>query len=293
MGGQSEQKTTQDSQTAPWEPAQGLLTGILGKLGGYLDQTGLNGRQSGALDQLAANGQQASDAYSGDVQNYIKSLLGGGGALNQAGGVQNGYDQYVKNISGLADNTNYDPMSTPGLGTQLQAVNDAITKQVGGQFAAAGRDGSAYNQRALATGLAQGEAPIITNQYNQNVRAQQEAAGNMYNASNTNAGILSALQQQDLANRGAGMAGIPGAMDVKNMGANAILQSEAARLGIPMQALGLLAQIGIPIAGLGSQSHGTSDTQKQDSGMQQFMQFGQGLGSLLGGIGGLWGGGKK
>jgi hypothetical protein len=55
--------------------------------------------------------------------------------------------------SPLASNTNYDPMSTPGIGTQLQALQDSITGSVNGQFAAAGRDMSGMNSKALGTGL--------------------------------------------------------------------------------------------------------------------------------------------
>jgi hypothetical protein len=40
---------------------------------------------------------------------------------------------------------------------------------------------------------------------------------------------------------------------------------------MPVQNLGLLAQIGIPIASLGSQSSGTSTTEKQASPLEQVM----------------------
>ncbi len=59
---------------------------------------------------------------------------------------------------------------------------------------------------------------------------------------------------------------------------------EAQRRGIPMQALGLLAQIGIPIAGLGGTSSGTMTGKSQMSGMDQFLKGTQGaanIGKLL------------
>jgi hypothetical protein len=59
------------------------------------------------------------------------------------------------------------------------------------------------------------------------------------------------------------------------------LEAEAKRRGIPVQALGLLAQIGIPIGAMGSQSSGTSTGTKQDSGATQFMQIMNGFGSLM------------
>ena len=50
---------------------------------------------------------------------------------------------------------------------------------------------------------------------------------------------------------------------------------------IPVQALGLLASIGVPIAGLGSQSTGTATTTKQDSGADQFLKISTGGGNLF------------
>jgi hypothetical protein len=46
-----------------------------------------------------------------------------------------------------------------------------------------------------------------------------------------------------------------------------------------VQALGLLAQIGVPIAGLGSQSTGQSQGTKQMSGAQQFATIAGGVGN--------------
>jgi hypothetical protein len=50
---------------------------------------------------------------------------------------------------------------------------------------------------------------------------------------------------------------------------------------IPAQNLGLLAQIGVPIAGLGQQTSGTTQGTQQMSGAQQFGTIASGIGSLL------------
>ena len=59
------------------------------------------------------------------------------------------------------------------------------------------------------------------------------------------------------------------------------MQAEAFKRNNPINTLGLLAQIGVPIAGLGGQSTGTSTGTQQASGAQQF-------GQIAGGIGGLF-----
>lgn len=280
MGGTSKQTSTQQSETNPWAPATDTLKGILGQLNSYLPQTGLTGAQSGALNTIEQNAANVGQ-YAPAVQNYTSSLLNGGGAMNQAGNINNAYQQYYNQTNPLASNTNYDPMQTPGIGDQLASLKNDITQSVNGQFASAGRDMSGANSKALASGLTSGLAPILTSQYNQNVQNQQGAAGNLYNAGNTTGGLLSGLQQQDLANRGAGVSAISAGQDALNSGANNTLAAEAQRLGIPLQSLGLLAQIGIPIAGLGGTSSGTGTTTNQMSGAQQFATILGGIGSLM------------
>lgn len=255
--------------TSPWAPAQGTLTNILGQLGGQLGTTGVNDTQQNAANQIYANNATAGQFTPG-VNASTASLLAGGGALNQAGNIQNAYNQYAANTSPLANNTNYNPMSTPGIGDQLQALNDQISQQVNGSFAAAGRQGSGYNQKALASGLAAGEAPILTNQYNQNVQNQQGAASNLYNAGNTNSSLLSALQQQYLGNQQAGVGQVGTGNAAINAAPSSTLSTATGLQQLPYQNLGLLSSIGTGIAGLGGQSSGTGSTTNNMSGAQQF-----------------------
>jgi hypothetical protein len=281
MGGESKTSSTQNSTTNPWEPAQGALTGILGQLSGNLNNTGVTGAENNALNTLVNNGNAATANYAPAVQNYATNLLNGGGATDQAGAVNQNYLNYQSQTNPLASNTNYNPYDTPGLKDALSTLTGDITQGVNGSFAAAGRDFSGANSQALGRGLTQGLAPTLVGQYNQNVQNQQGAAGNLYSAGNTNSGILAGLQQQKLANQGQGVTAMGQATDAANAGANATLQAEAARRGIPVQALGLLAQIGIPIAGLGGQSTGQSQGTQQMSGAQQFATIAGGAGNLF------------
>ncbi len=280
--GTSTQQTQQSSTTQPWAPAQPALQGILSQLQGNLGNTSLTGNENNALNTLTQNAGTANQ-YAPAIQDYAKNLLSGGGANAQAGNIQGGFNKYFDQINPLASNTNYDPYGTPGFGDAIKTMTGDITNSVNGQFAGAGRDFSGANSQALGRGLTQGLAPVIQSQYNQNVQNQQGAADRLYNGSNTNYGILSGLQQQGLANQGAGIGAAGAANDSANAGANATLAAEAARRGIPVQALGLLAQIGIPIAGLGGQSTGTSSGTSQMSGAQQFGLIANGIGSLFGG----------
>lgn len=280
MGGQSETTQSQQSTTAPWTAAQPAVQGILGQVNTGLNNTGLTGAETGAINQLEANAPGASQ-YAPQIGANATSLLGGGGAQNNDSLLKAAYQAYQQQMTPLASNTNYDPTQTPGLATQLQGIQNNVQNSVNGQFAAAGRDMSGANQGQLAYGIAQGEAPVITAQYNQNVANQQNAANGLFGGANTTFNGLNTSQGQANANTQAGTQAATDATTAQNASANQTLQAEAARRGIPVQALGLLAQIGIPIAGLGSESTGQSQGTQQMSGAQQFATIAGGIGSLI------------
>lgn len=286
MGGQSSSNTqqTQNSTTAPWAAAQPLLQGILGGLQNNAGNAGsLTSAQSGALDTITNNANQYAGQYTPAVAGVTNSLLNGGGANNQAGNIQQNYQTYQGQMTPLASNTDYNPYNTPGFKDAINTATSDITNNINGSFAAAGRSFSPDNSMALARGLTQGLAPTIANQYNQNVANQQGAANNLFNGGNTSSGLLSALQNQFNANQQQGVGLVPNVTSTANSGAQTTLEAEAQRLGIPLQQLGLLAQIGVPIAGLGSQSTGTAtgNTTNQMSGADQFLKIAQGIGSFI------------
>lgn len=284
MGGQSSstQQTNQSSTTAPWAPTQGLLTNIIGQLNGGLSGTGITGAEHGALNTITANAGNASQ-FAPQIGGLVGDLLNGGGAGAQSGNLNQGLQDYQRRLGATADGSMIGQNS--GLQPYLNTIANDVQTRVNGMFAGAGRDLSGANQQSLARGIAEGTAPVIANQYNQDVANMRGAADALYGAGNTTSGLLSGLNQQGLANRSAGAQLAPSALDAQNAGANSILQAEAMRRGIPVQALGLLANIGIPIAGLGSQNTGQARTERQNqmSGVEQFMGITSGLGSLFGG----------
>src|SRR5262249_50821665 len=250
MGGQSTSTQTQQSQTAPWVAAQPMLQAILGQVGTGLNNAGLTPAESSALDTLRSNAAHGNP-YAGQIAGYAQSLLDGGGATGQAGNVQDNLASYRSWLTPYANGSMVG--SNPALTAQLEQIRSDVGNSVNSQFAAAGRDFSGANLMAYGRGVAAGQAPVIAAQFNQDVANQIAAANALYNAGNTTASTLAGMQQNYLANQGQGVSAAQSALDAQNYGANATLAEEAKRRGIPVQALGLLAQIGIPIAGLGQQ----------------------------------------
>ncbi len=176
--------------------------------------------------------------------------------------------------------------NNPALKAQLDTIMSDVGNSVNGQFAAAGRDMSGANQQAYGRGVAQGVAPVLANQYNQDVNNQINAAGQLYGAQNSTSGLLSALNQAGLSNQQQGVTNSHEAMTAQNFSPLQMLNLEQLKQSIPAQNLGLLAQIGVPIAGLGQQGVSDSHTTNQMSGAQQFATIAGGFGSMFGGQGG-------
>lgn len=282
MGGQSSQQQTTSSSTQPWSVALPAMEGLLGNLQGQIGNANLTGAETGALNTLQQNAN-AGNPFAGQINDYASNLLSGGGANAQAGNIQGGLDAFKTQMSPYAD-PNYSSLNNPQLQAALQQVRDDVGQSINGQFAAAGRDMSGANQMAYGRGVTAAQAPLILNQFNQDRSLQQNAAKSLYDAQNQTGGLLSGLNQQALANRGQGVQASQDAITANNYGPAATLAIEAQRRGIPMQTLGLLANIGVPIAGLGSSTTGTATGTKNESfsdSLLKYSQAGANIGKLL------------
>ena len=222
--------------------------------------------ETGALNEIEKNAANAGQ-FTGQLTDLTRNLLNGGGANAQSGMLTQGYQDLQRRLGGIADGNEMGANS--GLKPYLDSIAADTTQQVNGMFAGAGRDFSGMNMQTLARGIMQGQAPVVAQQYNQDKQNQIGAANALYGASNTTGGLLTGLNQMGLANQQAGAQLAPSVLESQNAGSKSILEAEAARRGIPIQALGLLAQIGIPIGGLGQQTSGTSTTTKNPSILEQ------------------------
>jgi hypothetical protein len=280
---------SQQSQTSPWLPAQGALQGILGGINSQIGNYGPTGAEQGALDELMRNAQGAQN-YGGQATGLANDLMAGG--TDRSGMLNDAYSRYQQQLNPYASGANLDPMSSPGMRSVLDTIRNDVGNSVNGQFAGAGRDLSGMNQQALGRGIAQGEAMPLLNQYNQNVQNQLGAASSLFGAGGQTAGLLSGMDQQRFGNRATGldmaMNGIPMA---QNNRANQILAAQGQARQLPLQNLGMLEGLTIPIAGLGGQSSGTSSgTQTQTmSPAQQAWGWMNAGGNLFGKLTGGWG----
>jgi hypothetical protein len=279
MGGTSTSTQQQTSQTSPYAGAAPALGGILGGLNSLVPGAGsLTGAQTGALNTIEANAN-AGNPFAAPTANVARGLLNGGGAQNNDGAISANLSNYQGLLTPFANGSMVG--QNKALQAQLGTIGSDVTNQVNSQFTAAGRDGSPGNIQALARGIAQGEAPVIASQYNQDIQNQLNAAGSLYGAGNTSYGLLNQDQAAANANAQAGVGVGTQALDAQNYGANSILAAEAQRQGIPIQNLTTLLGAISPVAqAFGTQSGNTTGTNTM-SGAQQFATITGGISNLF------------
>jgi hypothetical protein len=272
---QSSSTTSSTSSSQPWQNAIPEVNGLLGQLGGLIPNSGVNATESGAINQLTQNAQ-AGNPYAPAVGNVATNLLNGGGATSQVPAVQQNLQNYQSELQQEAA-PGYSTLNTPAVQAALQQAATDTSDQINSQFAAAGRSGSGENAQTVARGIAQAQAPIILNQANQDIQTQQNAANELYGAGNTTANTIAGMNQQGVTNQGAGISAANDALQAENWGPQQVLAAQEIGQSLPAQNLGLLAQIGIPLAQLGTNTSGTSTTQSNPS-----------LLSSVAGLGGLF-----
>jgi hypothetical protein len=284
MGGSSSSQTqSQQSTTAPGAMTSGTVQGIVGQLNPLIANSGTTAPETAAINQLTASGQ-AGNPYAPQIGNNASTLLSGGGATGQNGALGDNLNT-LRTTLGQYTDPNYSTVNSPEVRAALDAANADVTNQVNGQFAAAGRSGSGMNTQTLARGIAQADAPIILNQANLDTATRTGAANTLYGAGNTTSGAITGNNQTALGNEQAGTGAATSALDANNWGDKATIAAQELGKSIPASDLGMLSQIGIPLAGLNTttNSNGTSNTKTDPSLLQDITGIGGMLGSLKSG----------
>lgn len=290
MPGGTTQTTNQNQQSQPWKPAIPGLENLIGQISGGGGT--LTGPQSSAIANLqgeAGGVPSFGAAGTGAINNLFSSST-----APQVGMLGDAYNSFQAANSPYLNSNYTNPYTNPALSSAMSTMNEDITNQVRGNFAAAGRTGSPDEVKTLSRGLAQGEGGLLTNEYNTLVGQQQNANTAGLGAGKSTAQGQAGLNQIPLQNA---MMGIQGAGAVPGLwtmpGAT---QLTAANVGQqqPYQNLQLPASMLTGIAGLGGQNTGTSTTTQPTNPWTTALAGGLGLASLsgnsLGGsaLGGLW-----
>jgi hypothetical protein len=268
---------TQKQERSPWAPAVPNL------------EMGLTNART-----LSGDVSNFTPTYSGSTQAGIAGLEGAApnltGARDALGNVVPGSTQGFNVGLGQMSNVASGAMlgANPYLDDVIAQSREGVTNAVNGQFAGAGRYGSAAHTGALTKGLGQMEMNARMGNYSTERAAQDNAARGLYGGGFQGAAMGGALDQSQLTPY----------QVMLQAGALRDAQSEAERTA-PLRATEWLNSQSLPIAGAGGSSTGTTTTTQPTNRMGQILggvQMGLGLLSgnpmmMASGTGGLLGGG--
>lgn len=278
MGGKSSSDQSSQSQSksefGPWTNSTPALLGILSGIQSQIPNYQANGTESNALNQLTQNAQGIPN-WTPQASNITSQFLSGDptGLLNPA--LQN-YNNVLNPIA----TGSLDPTKTPGIQNLLDTLRSDVSNSINQQYAGAGRDLSGLNTQSLARGLSQGLAQPLLNQYNQNIQNAINAATGQFNAAGNTANAIGTNQVQ-------GFNLAPSVLGVGSVGPMGVLSAQQGARQLPLQNLGMLENLTVPIAGLGgiqynsgsSYTHGTNTA----SPMQTALGWTGAFGNLFGG----------
>ena len=286
MGGESKsnQTTIQQQHTDPYAPTKPILNQLFSNLGGV--NPNLTGAETGAINQLGATG---GNQYAGQIGDVATGLLGGGGATNQSNFLTDAYNQYKAALDPFASGSYANPNSNPALQGYLGTIANDVGNRVNSMFAGAGRDLSGANIQQYGRGIAEGQAPVLADMYNQERNRQLNAISGIFGGAGATAGTLTDWNAQGNANRQAGVGVADAATAARNSGPMAAIEAEAMRRGIPLQTMAQIMGLTMPAAaGFGSTTNwGNQQGTHQKSLADTFATWTSGIKNLYGPTGGF------
>jgi hypothetical protein len=261
----TKQSGTSSSERDPWDKTVPYLSGFLknvGKVGG----TGLTTDQKAAFDYLKGN------AFEGNPWDVQQATLANDlyGTADRTGIVGDAYGKLHSQLGDYASGKFLDPMSNPQMQAMLTQVGDDAQNRINAMFAGAGRDLSGANQQAVAKGVTQAQLPLLIDQFNRAQDQQMGAAQTLFGAGQNTASAQAQLDAQRAALRGQGAQAGQTALDQQNAGANQVLALDQQLKMLPYEDLGTLGSLLFPVAQLGGQSKGKT----QSKGSMDQLSFG-------------------
>ena len=277
MGGSS--TTKQTSTSSPWAPATPYLTDILSKAGGLLNQgTGATADQTAALSGIKSNAGMLG-TQAGNYSDLMSRLYSGGGYGSTAGLLNNNWSNISSALAPMTSSTYTDPTKNAVVQNYAQQAGNDAQNSVNSMFAASGRNLSGAHVNALGKGITNAEGSIYNTAQN-NLTQQQLAGLGLLNSAGL--GTSSALEGITGAQNQAGLsaAGLNGSLaTILNSPYTNTINADQTAYSLPVQNLGMLENLILPIAGAGGSTQSTS-TQPQ-SLFSNILGGALGLGSLF------------
>lgn len=270
--------STQTTVTQPWRPTVQPLSNIVGKVGALTGTTGVTPDQSAAFDAIKAN----AGTLNTQGQNYsglLSNLYNGGGYGSTTGLLNDNWSNISGALSPYTSADYADPTQNPIYQRMADLAGNQAQNSVNGMFAAAGRSMSGAHAAAMGKGITDAMTGVYANGQNQLANQQLQGLGLLNQAGQGTSSALEGIQGQKNA-AGVSAAGLnanlPG---ILNQGSTNTINADLAKWSMPVQQLGMLSNLLVPIAGLGGVS--TSQTKTKSDPVSNVIGGVTGLAALM------------
>lgn len=286
--GKSSQTTRENMQqsTGAWKPAQPLLKDILGQAQGLMPSAATTDAEARAIQGLAGNAGNATQ-YLPQVQGLASDLFAGGGMGTGAQSIRDAAKTAMGGLNPIAQGNFVDPTKNPILQNVIGQTQSDIANRVGSAFAGSGRSFSGAHMNALGEGIGDATNRAYLDSYNTERNRQMQALGMLPEIAMGTSGALDQAAGNVLGARGQGIGVGATATGMQDDPYLRTLEAEGMRRGLPIQNLGMLSNLILPVAQTGRETTGqrTSTTESQQNPWQTA------AGAALGGLGLLGGAG--
>lgn len=260
----SKTNTNQQSQSEPWAPTMPYLTRFLQDIDLTRSLAGPSGDQLDAftaLKEAAAQGNQFAPQIN-QLANDTFNLQSRSGMADDA------FAQLQQQLGDTASGKYLDFNNNPYIQQMLTQVGNDVQNRINQTFAGAGRniDGNAAGLQAVARGVTQAQLPILSQLFDSERGRQLDAAGQLFTAGSGTAQLGQNLDMSALTARAGAVPLSNEAMNAKFFGPNQILNLDQQLKELSTDDLSNYANLLLPVAGLGGQQAGTSQSKSKSSG---------------------------
>ncbi len=279
FSGSEKTTDTRTSSVTPWGKVSGALNNFASGL--KAPTPGLTASEQGAVNKWTNVGK-AGHQFIPQMDAVANGLLT---PTDYGGYARDAYSDLQSNLGGYASGAMLDPANNPYFADLMTQLGDSAANRVNSSFAAAGRDMSGANQRAVGQGVTEAQLPVLAQMYQQNQDRQFQANSMLQGAGYGLSGLLSDLDTAEGNRQIAGINAANSAMDARTWGPQQVLAAQGAGRQIPIQSAQAYAGVlGDLASRFGTQN--SSQTQETSSTPSVMDMIGQviGIGTTLMGM---------
>ena len=254
--GSQKQKSKSKSETDPWDVATPYIEDFLSsRVGPAINKTGgATPAQTQAAAQIKANAGMAAP-YAAGADALAKDLFG---TQSRAPQVEQAFSEFSSRLNPVASGANLSLENNPYISAMLsKTAGDAMTR-ANEMFAGAGRSFSGAHVGEIGRAVTEAQLPTLANLYQYEQGRTDSATRDLMTQASGAATTEANLDQVAANLRAMGIDVGRGAVDLKNLGPNQILEIEQQMKLLPYDEMAKLAAILFPAGNLGQQSTGSS-----------------------------------